>query len=135
MSGINSPSEKPWVSQVQDIVVEAQLAALEGGEADPEGALSFATRIQKLNAPIDPKASLVSSDAGHDLLTLMVAELKRRLQTPSVVQVMPASEFEMIRKLLSDNTVTLASIRKGDFGEVARSVAEEYPFPLGSALQ
>lgn len=125
-------SDKPWLDQVTDLVVEAQRSAIEGGEADPAEAAKIATRIQKLNAPIDPNSALIGSEAGHDLLVLMVAELKRRLQTPSVVQQMPSSEFEMIRKLLADNTVTLASIRRGDFGEVAKNVAEEYPFPEGN---
>lgn len=39
-----------------------------------------------------------------------------------------ASEMEVIRKLLADNSVTLASVRRGNFGETAKRVAEEFPF-------
>ena len=44
--------------------------------------------------------------------------------------------MECVRKLLSDNSVTIASVRKGDFGELAQKAAEQFPFddqgrPLG----
>jgi hypothetical protein len=130
MSGTTSHA-RPWVEQVASVISET------AGEVVPyEDCLKAAERIQKLNQPIDPNASLLGSAPGNDLLVLMVAELKRRLQTPSVVQTMSAGEMEMIRKLLADNTVTLASIRRGDFGETVKGIEEAYPFPEGPrALQ
>lgn len=74
-----------------------------------------------------------SGDMGRDLLELMTAELKRRLREGAAS--MSASELELIRKLLSDNAVTLASIRRGDFGTVAQQVAEEFPFPEEGTVQ
>lgn len=55
-------------------------------------------------------------------------------QTPNPrYRPMSASEMEVVRKLLSDNSVTLASVQRGDFGEAARKLVEEnLPFP-GSA--
>lgn len=35
---------------------------------------------------------------------------------------------ECVRKLMSDNSVTLASVRKGDFGDLAKKAAEQFPF-------
>ncbi|WP_420381685.1 hypothetical protein [Novosphingobium sp.] len=70
-------------------------------------------------------------DPGARLLKGLVLELLRRLEDPAIASEMSASEMELIRKLCSDNTVTLASIRKGDFGKLAQSVEEEYPFPEG----
>lgn len=77
----------------------------------------------------------LGNDPGARLLRGMVKELLRRLEDPEIAAAMAASEMELIRKLCSDNTVTLASIRRGDFGEVARVAAEEYPFPEGRVMQ
>lgn len=69
-----------------------------------------------------------SGDHGRDLMELFVAELKRRLTENA--KDLSASELEVVRKLLGDNAVTLASIRRGDFGDTAKRVAEEFPFPV-----
>jgi hypothetical protein len=74
-------------------------------------------------------------DPGSKLLKLLVAELLRRLEDPEIAAEMSASEFEMIRKLCADNSVSFASIKRGDFGEVAKKAAEEYPFQGGSMVQ
>lgn len=75
-------------------------------------------------------------DPGARLLRGLVNELLRRLDDPEVAAAMSASEMELIRKLCSDNTVTLASIRKGDFGATAQKVAdEEFPFPEGNVVR
>ena len=66
-------------------------------------------------------------DAGSRIMELFVAEIIRRLEEDPAE--LKAADFEMIRKLLSDNSITLASIKRGDFGEMAQRVAEEYPFP------
>lgn len=39
-----------------------------------------------------------------------------------------SSLLECVRKLLSDNSVTLASVRRGQFGALVQEVAEEFPF-------
>lgn len=49
------------------------------------------------------------------------------------------SLMEVARKLLSDNAVTIASVRRGDFGELAQAAAESFPFddqgrPLGEGM-
>lgn len=71
------------------------------------------------------------TDLGPRLLRGLVTELLRRLETPETAAAMSASEGELIRKLCTDNSVTLSSIRRGDFGETAQRVAEEFPFPDG----
>lgn len=60
------------------------------------------------------------------LLRKLVARLLKRLDDPEVD--IPVAEMELIRKLCSDNSVSFASIRQGNFGEVARRVSEEFPF-------
>jgi hypothetical protein len=83
------------------------------------------------SSTIDP-----GGDAGARLLRGLVNELLRRLDDPETAKEMSASEMELIRKLCSDNTVTLASIRKGDFGATAQKVAEEeFPFPEGNVVR
>ena len=72
-----------------------------------------------------------TNDPGASLLKGLVKELLRRLETPSVAQDMTAAELNLIRQLCADNSVSFASIKRGDFGEVARSVAEDFPFPEG----
>lgn len=73
----------------------------------------------KISLPDDPGAALMKG---------LVSELLRRIQTPEVAKAMSASEMELIRKLLVDNSVSLASIRRGDFGETVQKVAEDFPF-------
>lgn len=65
-------------------------------------------------------------DPGGTLMRLLCAELIRRLTDNP--KDMTSSEMEVIRKLLTDNSVTLAHVRRGDFGKVAQAVAEEFPF-------
>lgn len=60
------------------------------------------------------------------LLRKLVARLLTRLDDPEID--IPVAEMELIRKLCSDNSVSFASIRQGNFGEVARRVSEEFPF-------
>jgi uncharacterized protein (DUF2267 family) len=69
-----------------------------------------------------------SGDHGRDLMELLVKELRRRL-TGEEAKSLSASELELVRKLLADNSVTLASIRRGDFGDMPKAVAEQFPFP------
>lgn len=38
-----------------------------------------------------------------------------------------AAEMAVIQRLLTDNAVTLSSVKRGDFGEFAKGVAEDFP--------
>jgi hypothetical protein len=73
-------------------------------------------------------------DFGKQLLKGLVKELLRRLKDPEEAKALSAAEGELIRKLCSDGSVTLSSIKAGDFGQVAQRVAEEYPFPEGGVV-
>lgn len=70
-------------------------------------------------------------DPGHQLLKGLIKELIRRVSDPDIAKDLTAAEGELIRKLLSDSSVNLASIKRGDFGDTARRAAEEFPFPEG----
>jgi hypothetical protein len=71
----------------------------------------------------------VGPDAGKRILALVVAEVEKRLkEDPGAFK---AADFEFVRKLLADNSITLASVQRGDFGELAQSVAEQFPFKEG----
>lgn len=74
-------------------------------------------------------------DPAIRMLRGLVKELLRRLENQEVAAMMTAAEMELIRKLLSDNSVTLASIRHGDFGKIAQSVSEDFPFDDEGVLQ
>jgi hypothetical protein len=76
----------------------------------------------------------MTDDYGKRLLKGLVDQLLHRLETPAIAAEMSASEMELIRKLCSDNSVSLASIKAGDFGETAQRVAEEFPFPEGGVV-
>ena len=80
--------------------------------------------------------NLVDSEdnPGMALLKGLVNELLNRLKDPKLARAMSAAEMELIRKLCSDSSVTLASIKRGEFGETAKRVAEEYPFPEGGVV-
>lgn len=70
-------------------------------------------------------------DPGGELMRLLVGEMLRRLQDKERAAILSASELEVIRKLLTDNSVTLAHVRRGDFGELAKEAAESFPFDEG----
>lgn len=76
----------------------------------------------------------MGQDPGKELYTAFIKELLRRVTTPDVAASLSAAELELIRKVASDNSINLASIRKGDFGETAQRVAEEFPFPDGPQM-
>lgn len=38
-----------------------------------------------------------------------------------------AAEYEMVRKVLSDNSITLSQVERGDFGKLAQSAAKDFP--------
>lgn len=73
-------------------------------------------------------------DQGAQLMQLFVNELIRRLTDGG--KDMVAAELNVVRQLLSDNSITLARIKHGEFGTVAKKVAEEFPFDVDeSAMQ
>lgn len=74
------------------------------------------------------------NDPGASLLKGLVKELLRRLGDPEVAKAMTAAEMNLIRQLCADNSVSFASIKRGDFGAVAREVAESFPFPEGPSM-
>lgn len=75
--------------------------------------------------------AVLPQDPGKELMKLLIAELIRRLTTNGTEMV--ASELEVVRKLLQDNAVTLQHVQRGDYGEFAKSVAEEFPFDAAMA--
>jgi hypothetical protein len=66
--------------------------------------------------PADPNRALIEKLVLH-LLNDLDDDDKR---SPSLM--------ECARKLLNDNSVTLASVRRGDFGKLAEKAAESFPF-------
>lgn len=76
--------------------------------------------------------SVLPEDPGAALLKGLVVELLRRLEDPGIAKDMTAAEMNLIRQLCADNSVSFASIKRGDFGAVAQKVAMDYPFPEGS---
>lgn len=70
-------------------------------------------------------SKLTLSD-GQEIMRLFIDEIKRRLKEDA--KEMKAADFEMVRKLLADNAVTMASVQRGDYGSFAQGVAEQYPF-------
>lgn len=90
---------------------------------------------QTMHTSTVPFVQEEGEDDGHFIMRLFVKELKRRLSTPEVAQEMTAAEMTVILRLLSDNSISMGAIRKGDFGETAQRVAEEFPFPSGSMVQ
>lgn len=78
-----------------------------------------------------PSSPELPQDFDTQLLKMVVVELLRRLSDPEERKALTASDFREIRMLCESNSVSFASIRKGDFGKVAAKVAEEFPFDAG----
>lgn len=64
-------------------------------------------------------------DPAKEMMKLLVQRTLMMLKSSDLT---PAF-MEFTRKLLQDNAVTLASVKRGDFGEVYKRAAEEFPFP------
>lgn len=91
--------------------------------------------------------NLLQTDPGRALLEKLVQvcllKLEAAMKPPRIqneegewgpnpeFMAMPAGELSAIRQLLSDNSVTLANIRRGDFGETIQRASEEFPFQDG----
>jgi len=63
--------------------------------------------------------------ADKQLIDLFVGHLIRALSTDGEI---PAATLEVIRKVCQDNAITISSVRRGDFGTVAKAAAEDFPF-------
>lgn len=69
-------------------------------------------------------------DIGRDIMLKFAAHLLALLDAKGDV---PSATLSVIRQFLSDQSITLAHVRKGDFGDFAKKAAEEFPFnPDGS---
>ena len=66
-------------------------------------------------------------DQGKRLGRAFYDELERRLTGDNAHNV-TAAELELIRKVLDSNSITLSQVQSGKFGEMAKAVAEEFPF-------
>lgn len=75
-------------------------------------------------SPNSIELEALPDDPGAALMTLLV---KRALMGLKADEVTPAF-LEFCRKLAQDNAVTLSSVRRGDFGEVFKRAAEQFPF-------
>lgn len=80
------------------------------------------------DSPLQPIAEL-TEDFDLRLAKGFVKELVRRIEAAGPT--MTASELELVRKVLSDNSISFATIKRGDFGEVAKQAAEAFPFDAG----
>ncbi len=70
------------------------------------------------------------NDTGRKIMLAFSTYLLGRLEAANLEngQAMPAAELSVVRQFLSDNSITLAHVRRGDFGKVAKEAAEEFPF-------
>lgn len=87
--------------------------------------------------PKDPGADLMDSFIVYLQRLFTAALLEPHLPEPNedgtlrpnpLYRPLVPSELETVRKLLSDNSVTLASVQRGDFGKAAQKIVEAYPF-------
>lgn len=65
-------------------------------------------------------------DDGRAIMAMFTKELRRRLKEKP--EDITAAEMTVILRLLADNSISLASIKRGDFGGTAMRVAEAFPF-------
>ena len=65
-------------------------------------------------------------DDGRAIMAMFTKELRRRLK--EAPRDITAAEMTVILCLLADNSISLASIKQGDFGQTAQRVAENFPF-------
>lgn len=70
-------------------------------------------------------SSELPQDFEKAILKGLIKKVLKRLDSD---EPLAAAEITAIHKLCTDNSVSFASIKAGEFGEVARKVAEEFPF-------
>ena len=81
----------------------------------------------KVEPQFDPSAPL-PHDFEARLLRGLVKRLLQRIEDPAVE--VSVAEMTLIRQLSESNSVTFSSIKRGDFGQVAKQAAEEFPYPF-----
>lgn len=81
--------------------------------------------------------SISNTPEGSEILSLFATYLFTILTKASTEggDPIPSATLAVISKFLSDNSITLAAIRKGDFGDVAKTAAEEFPFNDDGSLR
>jgi hypothetical protein len=85
----------------------------------PEDATPSAAVSPAAPQPLPP-------DPSRSLMEMLAQELI--LQFKNNPGTVPAAVMTVARQLLSDASITLAHVRRGDFGDVAKRVADEFPF-------
>lgn len=73
-----------------------------------------------------PSAIDENEPLGHQLMRKMADAMLVKLETYKGE--IDAASLNAIRLFLSDQSITLASIKRGDLGHVAKTVVEEFPF-------
>lgn len=74
----------------------------------------------------DATPSAVSEDRGRKLLELMVDEIIRQFEnSPGTI---PAATLNVARQILSDGSITLAHLKRGDFEALKTAAGEQFPF-------
>lgn len=64
-----------------------------------------------------------------EIMALLVKNVKKLLgKRLEAEEVITASEIAAVGRLLNDSSVTLASVKRGDFGTIAKEAAEQFPF-------
>ena len=69
-----------------------------------------------------------ADDPGGKILSLFIQHLTERLEN-RMEEPITAAEGNVILTLLRDNSITLSSVRAGNFGTFAQKVADDFPFP------
>lgn len=81
------------------------------------------TTLSETYAIVPPEED---TDDARAIMGMFVKELRRRLK--EAPQDISAAEMTVILRLLSDNSISLQSIKAGDFGQTAQRAAESFPF-------
>lgn len=71
-----------------------------------------------------------SADVPKDkqLIDNFVGYLIRVMMAAQVDGEVPSATLEVIRKVCQDNAITISSVRRGEFGSLAKQAAEDFPF-------
>lgn len=68
----------------------------------------------------------------EEIMSLLIGNIRKLLiEKQKDGEMITASEITAVGKLLSDSSVTLASVKRGDFGTIAQQAAEAFPFNGG----
>lgn len=78
--------------------------------------------------PVVEAAATFPTDPGREIMVELVKFTIAQLKTQDSDKLTPAF-LEFTRKLLNDSAITIAHVKRGEFGEVYKRAAEEFPFP------